>query len=501
MNRTCTLLSSFDIAYSKFVFSITFMAIESDFEKDDNEGGRGDLSHATVVGARTSYSQTADTTSSQQASGSGREGERDRKCLDDIDIVKSSVNTSATASSSAFFSGKNDEKQNRYDSYYMSMTADENSKLNNQNRSVRSWDRVDGQTVDKISCLMESYENLLESQLLDQQIYFEKKLARETILALEESLRRRKCMAAATVDSNRPVGDAIMKNSRRNDGKCCNNNISSLRNCKSVGNRPTSDDIVMSSNADSVRAGDWISSAPRQKVASNINQSETVNYEHTDDYQIDYNNDNDTNNKNNNNNDNHNNNDDNCNDDGDDDYNNNFHNNNHYNNDNDEYNSMSPTDYEAIDEQLARVEISKIEISSLEHEYSIILSNLKDIELENKIMRKNNEILIKEQKKLREHVEQLNNSEEETKRKCEEEVNELEQQIRDLCFYTKMKNQVASSPLRDELEGGSVVMPISTSLPIPPSLLQSQSQSGVQHMAVPQGSKKKSVTIPLKKSK
>ena len=160
---------------------------------------------------------------------------------------------------------------------------------------------------------------------------------------------------------------------------------------------------------------------------------------------------------------------------------------------------MSPTDYEAIDEQLARVEISKIEISSLEHEYSIILSNLKDIESENKIMRKNNEILIKEQKKLREHVEQLNNSEEETKRKCEEEVNELEQQIRDLCFYTKMKNQVASSPLRDELEGGSVVMPISTSLPIPPSLLQSQ--SGVQHMAVPQGSKKKSVTIPLKKSK
>ena len=68
--------------------------------------------------------------------------------------------------------------------------------------------------------------------------------------------------------------------------------------------------------------------------------------------------------------------------------------------------------------------------------------------------------LIREQKKLRDRVDEINRSEEEIKRKCEEEVSELEQQIRDLCFYTKMKSQVASSPMKEELEGGSVVVPI-----------------------------------------
>ena len=160
-----------------------------------------------------------------------------------------------------------------------------------------------------------------------------------------------------------------------------------------------------------------------------------------------------------------------------------------------EDNLIVPTDYdyEALDEQLAKVECSKIEISTLEHQYSIILKTLKEVETKKNIMKKQNEILIKEQKTLRDQVELLNKSEENTKRKCEEEVNELEQQIRDLCFYTKMKNQVASSPLREELKAGSVVMPA--------SVYTANSSSGVQQGIVGVGSKKKNILMPNKKSK
>ena len=473
------------------------MAVESDFGRDDSEGGRCDPSQTTVVGAHTPYPQSTDTTNSQTVTGNRTEEDRDN--LYDIDIVKNTLNTSASASatSSTSSSAKVDEKQNRYDSYYMNMTAGEDLRLNNQSRAVRTWDRIDGQTVDKIGCLMESYENLLESQLLDQQTYFEKKLARETILALEESLRRRKCMAIATVDSHRPPSDAIENRSRTNDDKVCNGDIS-----RRLGNRWAIDGTVTHSDIDNMRDNDSISSAASNKVASDINQSEVINYNHTNGSKID--NDSDSNNYN------YNFDNDNINDRNDNDNDRNDDNDNtdtsiiNSNNDNDKYDRLSPTDFEAIDEQLARVEISKIEISSLEHEYSIILTNLKDVESKNKIMKKKNEILIKEQKILREHVEQLNNSEEETKRKCEEEVNELEQQIRDLCFYTKMKNQVASSPMRDELEGGSVVMPASISFPVSQSQSSSSSsssQSGAQYVTAFAGSKKKSVLSASKKSK
>lgn len=46
---------------------------------------------------------------------------------------------------------------------------------------------LDEVTTDKINALMNNYERLLEAQLLDQQLYFEKLLARETVRALELS--------------------------------------------------------------------------------------------------------------------------------------------------------------------------------------------------------------------------------------------------------------------------------------------------------------------------
>ena len=46
---------------------------------------------------------------------------------------------------------------------------------------------LDATTTDKINALMSHYEHLLDAQLQDQQLYFEKLLARETVRALELS--------------------------------------------------------------------------------------------------------------------------------------------------------------------------------------------------------------------------------------------------------------------------------------------------------------------------
>jgi hypothetical protein len=45
---------------------------------------------------------------------------------------------------------------------------------------------------DKMSALLGRYESLLESQLRDQEMYFDKILAREMIKALEENVRKQR---------------------------------------------------------------------------------------------------------------------------------------------------------------------------------------------------------------------------------------------------------------------------------------------------------------------
>lgn len=267
--------------------------------------------------------------------------------------VTVSASVSATASSN--------------ESDYMSMTEGYRVRRHpkqrpSQNFRHRPEHRLDTVTVDKMGCLMESYENLLEGQLADQQIFFEKKLAKETILALEESLRR---------------------------GRYSNSNQLVAASCNAINEVTVAPNNSSGSSSDR-KCIDGSVSSPKEPGSGRD----------------------------------------------------------------------SSVDFEAVDAQLAGVEISKIEISALEHEYSLILSKLKEVEAQGRAVRRLNETLIREQKVLRDRVEVLNRSEEETKRQCEEQVSELEQQIRDLCFYTKMKNQVASSPLKEELAGGSMVVPM-----------------------------------------
>ena len=104
------------------------------------------------------------------------------------------------------------------------------------------------------------------------------------------------------------------------------------------------------------------------------------------------------------------------------------------------------------------MEASKTEISLLELEYSQILEHVKNAEKEIRQLRKSNEILIRDQKVCRDKVKQLELGVVEAKARNDEQVSELESQVRDLTFFTRTTAQVAASPLKSELEGGSVVV-------------------------------------------
>jgi len=64
---------------------------------------------------------------------------------------------------------------------------------------------LDSSTVCKIRGLMDDYEGLLEHQLSDQQLYFEKMLARETVRALELSYQLRTPSASASASASTPT--------------------------------------------------------------------------------------------------------------------------------------------------------------------------------------------------------------------------------------------------------------------------------------------------------
>jgi len=56
-------------------------------------------------------------------------------------------------------------------------------------QATPAQDALDSVSLNKMDHLMEEYDLLLRSQLLDQQLYFEKLLAKETVKALELSFQ------------------------------------------------------------------------------------------------------------------------------------------------------------------------------------------------------------------------------------------------------------------------------------------------------------------------
>lgn len=80
---------------------------------------------------------------------------------------------------------------------------------------------LDCVTTDKINALMNYYERLLETQLLDQQLYFEKLLARETVRALESSYQHSHSYNGAEKET--PTLAASGKKVSKSSMKCSSN--------------------------------------------------------------------------------------------------------------------------------------------------------------------------------------------------------------------------------------------------------------------------------------
>ena len=84
----------------------------------------------------------------------------------------------------AIYSSSNQPKTSRYFS-----TTHPNTITNTTTSTIEDLYGLDSTTTGKITALMSNYESLLDAQLRDQQLYFEKLLARETVRALEQSFQ------------------------------------------------------------------------------------------------------------------------------------------------------------------------------------------------------------------------------------------------------------------------------------------------------------------------
>lgn len=110
----------------------------------------------------------------------------------------------------------------------------------------------------------------------------------------------------------------------------------------------------------------------------------------------------------------------------------------------------------ATEGQLDALESMKIEISAIEADHQEILNITKEVQREIRKQKKSNDSLIREQKAMKEHIKQLNIREEEITRERNERVADLRQQIVDLTVYMNTQGQIQSSPLRDEIIGGTI---------------------------------------------
>ncbi|CAM9870980.1 unnamed protein product [Choristocarpus tenellus] len=88
----------------------------------------------------------------------------------------------------------------------------------------------------------------------------------------------------------------------------------------------------------------------------------------------------------------------------------------------------------------------------------MVLADLREEEETARRVRADNRVLIKSQRDQKDAVTRLKSEAVETKRVCQRQMADLDSQIQDLTFYLKAQEEVKSSPQREELERGSLVM-------------------------------------------
>lgn len=109
------------------------------------------------------------------------------------------------------------------------------------------------------------------------------------------------------------------------------------------------------------------------------------------------------------------------------------------------------------EDDLNDIVTSKLEISSLEYDNVLLLEKLRDVEAKTKRALRQNDLLVKKHRQHQEKIDALRELAKERHASFEATVTDLEQQIRDLSFYSRTQAQLALSPIRTELEGGQVV--------------------------------------------
>lgn len=109
------------------------------------------------------------------------------------------------------------------------------------------------------------------------------------------------------------------------------------------------------------------------------------------------------------------------------------------------------------EEDVNDIVTAKLEISSIEYDTSLLLEKLRNIEAQTRRAQRQNDALLKKKRQHEEKIESLRKLTVERQTAFESAVMDLEQQIRDLSFYTRTQAQLTRSPIRAELEGGQIV--------------------------------------------
>ncbi|CAN0035496.1 unnamed protein product [Ectocarpus sp. 12 AP-2014] len=118
----------------------------------------------------------------------------------------------------------------------------------------------------------------------------------------------------------------------------------------------------------------------------------------------------------------------------------------------------APVEEVLTDEERAEVGRLREAIDELSGKYEGILDSLRTDEETARRVRSENRGLVSEQRSQKREEGRLAEEARQTRRQCEQQMSELEGQMQDLLFFLKTQEKVKSSPRRQEIVGGSVVM-------------------------------------------
>lgn len=107
---------------------------------------------------------------------------------------------------------------------------------------------------------------------------------------------------------------------------------------------------------------------------------------------------------------------------------------------------------------LAAMEGLKLEISLLEQENIAGMETLRAEERRAKELRKENEVLLREQQRLKTETAAFSQRATDVKDSLAATVEDLEQQIRDLDFFTRTRESVEASDQKEDLQAGDIVI-------------------------------------------